>query len=139
MSREPLNGFAPNPQGRRVWLLARTNLNDKVKGQGYQGHSHHPTAETEWNALAANNVMQMQTGPSHEKRGCVRAVYVCKTSSALVLSLCNLIFTINIAHKYDFWKRADIRKFSSLNVSTCQKFGDFITFVVSMPAQSDSV
>jgi len=32
---EPLNGFAPNSQGRRVWSLTRTSLNvrSKVKGQ----------------------------------------------------------------------------------------------------------
>jgi len=33
ISREPLNGFVPNSQGRRVWSLARTTLNVKVKGQ----------------------------------------------------------------------------------------------------------
>jgi len=33
ISREPLNGFATNSQGRRVWSLARTSLNVKVKGQ----------------------------------------------------------------------------------------------------------
>jgi len=33
ISREPLNGFAPNSQGRRVWSLARRNLNTKAKGQ----------------------------------------------------------------------------------------------------------
>ena len=33
ISWEPLNGFAPNSQGRRVWSLARTSLNVKVKGQ----------------------------------------------------------------------------------------------------------
>jgi len=37
ISREPLNGFAPNLQGQRVWSLARTSLNVKVKGQGQQG------------------------------------------------------------------------------------------------------
>ena len=37
ISPEPLNGFAPNSQGRRIWLLARTSLNVKVKGQGHQG------------------------------------------------------------------------------------------------------
>jgi len=31
--REPLNGFAPNSHGRRVWFLARKSLNVKVKGQ----------------------------------------------------------------------------------------------------------
>ena len=37
ISREPLNGFAPNSQGRRVWSLARTSLNVKVKSQGHHG------------------------------------------------------------------------------------------------------
>ena len=31
--REPLNGFAPNSQRRRICSLARKNLNVKVKGQ----------------------------------------------------------------------------------------------------------
>ena len=35
ISREPLNGFAPNSQGRRGWSLARTSLNIKVKGQDH--------------------------------------------------------------------------------------------------------
>jgi len=30
ISRELLNGFAPNSQGRRVWSLARTGLKVKV-------------------------------------------------------------------------------------------------------------
>jgi len=30
ISREPLNGFAPNSHGRRVWSLARTSLKVKV-------------------------------------------------------------------------------------------------------------
>jgi len=33
ISREPLNGFAPNSRRRRVWYLARKSLNVKVKGQ----------------------------------------------------------------------------------------------------------
>ena len=33
ISREPLDGFAPNSQARRVWTLARSSLNVKVKGQ----------------------------------------------------------------------------------------------------------
>ena len=31
ISREPLNGFAPNSHGRRVWSLTRTSLKVKVK------------------------------------------------------------------------------------------------------------
>ena len=31
--REPLEGYASNSQGRRVWSLARKSLNVKVKGQ----------------------------------------------------------------------------------------------------------
>jgi len=37
ISREPLNGVAPNSQRRRVWSVARTSLKVKVKGQGHQG------------------------------------------------------------------------------------------------------
>jgi len=36
VSREPLNGSAPNSQGRLVWSIAWTSLNVKVKGQGHQ-------------------------------------------------------------------------------------------------------
>jgi len=36
ISPEPLNGFAPNSQARRVWFLVRTSLNVKVKGQGHR-------------------------------------------------------------------------------------------------------
>ena len=32
ISREPLNGFAPNSHGRRVWSLARTSVKVTVKG-----------------------------------------------------------------------------------------------------------
>ena len=32
-----MNGFATNSHGRRVWSLARTSLNVKVKGQGHHG------------------------------------------------------------------------------------------------------
>jgi len=45
ISREPLNGFAPNSQGRRVWSLARMSLNIKVKGQGYHGQFQRPAGE----------------------------------------------------------------------------------------------
>ena len=37
ISPEPLNGFAPNSHGRRVWFLARMSLKVKVKGQDHQG------------------------------------------------------------------------------------------------------
>jgi len=39
ISRDRLNGFAPNSQGRRVLSLARTSLNAKVKGQGHLGQN----------------------------------------------------------------------------------------------------
>jgi len=35
ISPEPLNGFVPNSQGRRVWSLAQTSLKISVKGQGH--------------------------------------------------------------------------------------------------------
>jgi len=41
ISLEPLNGFAPNSHGRRVWSVARTSLKVKVKGQGHQGQKWH--------------------------------------------------------------------------------------------------
>jgi len=47
ISREPLNGFAPNSPGRRVWSFARTNFNvsrSKIKGQGHQGQKRHFSA-----------------------------------------------------------------------------------------------
>ena len=47
ISREPLNRFAPNSHGRRVWSLARTSLNVKVKRQGHQG------TKTAFSALSA--------------------------------------------------------------------------------------
>jgi len=37
ISRELLNGFVPNSQGRLVWSLTWTSLNVKVKGQGHHG------------------------------------------------------------------------------------------------------
>jgi len=38
ISPEPLNGSAPNSQGRRVWSLGRVWMSrSKVKGQGHQG------------------------------------------------------------------------------------------------------
>jgi len=82
LSWEPLNRFVPNLHGRRVWSLAWTNLN--VKGQGHQGQKTrcallHPSAVTEWNALAANNIMQQQVGPFRQCQrnfGSLRPVYV---------------------------------------------------------------
>ena len=35
--RKRLNGFAPNSHGRRIWSLARTSLNVRVKGQSHHG------------------------------------------------------------------------------------------------------
>jgi len=54
---------------RKTCLVPRLeSLNVKVKGQGHQGQKTccalpSPPAVTKWNALAANNVMQQQTGP----------------------------------------------------------------------------
>jgi len=44
ISRELLNGFALNSQGRHVWSLARTSLNVNVKGQGHKGQKWHFSA-----------------------------------------------------------------------------------------------
>ena len=46
ISREPLNGFAPNPHGRHVWSLARTSLKVKVKVRS-------PGSNTVFSALSA--------------------------------------------------------------------------------------
>jgi len=35
--QKPLNEFAPNSHGRRVWSFAQMSWNVKVKGQGHQG------------------------------------------------------------------------------------------------------
>ena len=52
ISGEPLNGFAPNLQGRRVWSLARMSLNVKVIGQGHRDkNALSPPAATEWSRL----------------------------------------------------------------------------------------
>ena len=58
ISREWLNGFAPDSQGRQVWSLNRMRFNVKVKGQGHQGQKRaqrcrHLLAAYEWYALAA--------------------------------------------------------------------------------------
>jgi len=44
ISREPLNGFVPNSQGRRIWSLVRMTLKVEVKGQGLEGHKRHFSA-----------------------------------------------------------------------------------------------
>jgi len=44
ISRKPLNGFAPNSRGRRVWSLARMSLKVKGKGEGHQGQKRHFSA-----------------------------------------------------------------------------------------------
>ena len=68
ISREPLNEFAPNSQGRHAWSLARTSLmlRSKIKGQGHQGQ------KTVFSALLA---------------ACVRFMFD-KTPLALVFCLC---------------------------------------------------
>ena len=46
ISRELLNGFSPNSQGRRGWSLARKDLKVKFKGQRSRspGTKHHISA-----------------------------------------------------------------------------------------------
>ena len=59
-----------------IWPLAWTSLNVKVighQGQKCTVHSHHPLAATEWNALAANNGIQQQTGPFCRRQGVISA------------------------------------------------------------------
>jgi len=49
ISREPLNGFAPNSQGRRVLSIARKSVNVKVKGQ----RSRSPGTKMAFSSLSA--------------------------------------------------------------------------------------
>jgi len=44
ISRELLNGFAPNSHGKCVCSLAEMSLKVKVKGQGHQGQKRHFSA-----------------------------------------------------------------------------------------------
>ena len=67
ISREPLNGFAPNSHGRRVWSLARMSLKVKVKGQ----RSRSPWTKTAFSALSA---------------ACVRFVFGKTSLASIVLS-----------------------------------------------------
>jgi len=75
ISQEPLNGFVPNSRGKRVWSLARTSLNVRVKGQGYPRTKNVPPTPltfccmTHCNVLTANNVTQQQMGPSCNRIG----------------------------------------------------------------------
>jgi len=93
---EPLNGFEPNSHERRAWSLARTSLNVKVKGQRSRSPGTKtrcaipsPSASTEWNALAAQNIMLQHTAPFRQMPGVISAAWVRfvfgKTSLALVL------------------------------------------------------
>jgi len=73
ISQEPLNRFARNSRGRRVWSLTWTSLNVKVKGQDPQGQKmclaltspSPPPAVYEWYAFAVNSVLQLQMAPLH--------------------------------------------------------------------------
>ena len=47
--REPLNRFAPNSHGRRIWSLAQTSLKVRVKGQRTMS----PGTKTAFSALLA--------------------------------------------------------------------------------------
>jgi len=85
---ETAKGFAPNSKRRRIWSLARTSFNVKVKGQGHQGqkrslHSHHHPAATEWNAAADETVPSLPGGDF----GCLRAV-LCLVKRSLALVFC---------------------------------------------------
>jgi len=92
ISRERLNGFAPNSQGRRVWFLARSNEFDvKVKCQGHQGRKTRcalpsPPEATEWSRLlhaiathyTALSMGQPACGLSLEKN-----IFICSSWSKL--------------------------------------------------------
>ena len=94
ISREPLNGFAPNSHGRRVWFLARKGLNVKVKGQSRQGQISSPLKK-HCNALAADNVIQQQTVPFHRFRG-VMGVHRQRGRSTIYVAACVRFMIVNI-------------------------------------------
>jgi len=90
ISRELVNGFAPNLQGKSVWSLTRTSLNIKVKGQGHQGqkrarHSRHPRQRG--NGTRSLQMTSRSSGRRHSvapwviSAACVRLVFG-KSSSA---------------------------------------------------------
>jgi len=63
--QEPLNGFAPNSHGRRVWLFARKSLNVKVKSQRSKSKgtknalcTHNPRGMDGMERLVADKVAQ---------------------------------------------------------------------------------
>jgi len=56
ISREPLNGFAPNSLGRRVLSRVGTSLKVKVKGQGHRGQ------KTNFSALSAAGCVRFMFG-----------------------------------------------------------------------------
>jgi len=101
--REPLNGLAPNSHGRRVWSLARMNLNVKVKGQRSRSavsknalctpvtpDSERMVRSAAWriNALAVNNVTQKHTEPFRRCRGWLQwPVYGLRMEKHLFLSI----------------------------------------------------
>jgi len=82
-----LNRFAQNSQGRRVWSLAATSFNVKVKGQGHQrqkhaGHSHHP-----WQRR--NGTHSLQTASCGSRRDhCVAARGVISAACMQCMLVC---------------------------------------------------
>jgi len=57
ISRERLNGYVPNSQGRHVWSLTQTSLNVKVKGQGDKKYGVTPI--TPWQRTDGMQSLQM--------------------------------------------------------------------------------
>ena len=90
--------LAPDSRARHVWSLARMSLNVIVEGHGHGTKygkllSHaapSPPGATEWNALAANNVMHQQTGPFRRCWGWFRrlACGLCLVKTSLKV-ICN--------------------------------------------------
>ena len=95
ISRELPNGFVPNSQKSRIWSLAQTTLNVKVKDQRSRSPETKktgcalplPPTATEWIALAENNVTRHSVAARGDFGG-LRAVCVNfgKTSLTLVFS-----------------------------------------------------
>jgi len=90
-SPEPLNGYAPNSQEKRVWSLAQTTLNVKVKDQRSRSPgTNFLSTETRWLQITTDSSRRDHSvaagGDGSAQRRCVRFMFG-KTSLALVFHL----------------------------------------------------
>ena len=116
--REPLNGFALNQQGRRVWSLARTSLNVKVKAQGSRSPGTKPgklLIHPHWQCIVTRTPcagkVQQETEPFRGHRGWRGddsalwprpACGVCFMKTYLALFFCFVVFPTIVLNKDDY-------------------------------------